>query len=146
MIANFPVKVPKNFKKAKFEYCPNEQLTVQYLLQYNEEMHLPRREHQTLVVIDEAGTIFNSRDWNTKGRMDWLKFFALHRHFGFDFILITQQDNMIDKQIRGLIEFQVVHRKCMSAGIVGPILALLGGNFVAIRRKQDQAVYAIYQV
>ena len=132
VIANFPVKIPKRFRKARFEYCPNEQLSVQYLLQYNEEMHKPRKEHQTLVVIDEAGTVFNSREWNTKGRMDWLKFFALHRHFGFDFLMIAQQDSMIDKQIRGLVEFQGIHRSVMSGGVIGPFLWLVGGNFMVI--------------
>ncbi len=133
VIANFPVKVPKRYeKRARFEYCPNEYLNVQYLLDYAEECHVPRKEHQTLVVIDEAGTVFNSREWNAKGRMDWLKFFALHRHVGFDFILITQQDNMIDKQIRGLIEFEVKHRSVMSGGLIGPFLLIFGGNFACI--------------
>lgn len=133
VIANFPVNMPGRKRwQDYFEYCPNENLTVQYLLEYNEDCHVPRKEHQTLVVIDEAGMVFNSREWNTKGRMDWLKFFALHRHFGFDFLLIAQQDIMIDKQIRGLIEVEVKHRNVMSGGAIGPVLLLLGGNFACI--------------
>ena len=29
-------------------------------------------EKQTLVVIDECQTLFNSRSWNVKGRSDWI--------------------------------------------------------------------------
>ena len=125
--------MPKKRKMGKFTYCPNNMLDVSYLLDYAKKYHVEGKEHQTLVVIDEAGVVFNARDWQTPGRRAWLDFFALHRHFGFDFIMISQKDAMIDKQIRGLLEYDVIHRKCKNAGLAGFFLMFLG-NFVAITK------------
>lgn len=132
VIANFPVKEDKVKHPECFTFVPNDKLTVPYLLKYAKENHAERKESQTLVVIDEAGHVFNSRDWNSKGRMLWLNFFALHRHFGFDFVLVAQQDIMVDKQIRSLIEFEVRHRNTKSSGLVSIVL-MFAGNFLAIR-------------
>lgn len=140
VIANFPVKPGKRYLWKKrspyrgagyFEYVPNHELTVKFLLEFSKQAHIPKKEHQTLVVIDEAGHVFNSRTWQDKDRLHWLNFFALHRHFGFDFILVAQQDIMLDKQIRSLIEFEVHHRSVKSSGLVGFVM-LLAGNFIAV--------------
>lgn len=42
--------------------------------------------------------------------MEWVNFFANHRHFNFDVILIAQNDRMLDRQIRGLLEYDIKHR------------------------------------
>lgn len=136
VIANFPVNLPpfaKKHFKGTFEYCPNETLTVKNLLLYEQKFHTKRKEHQTLVVIDEAGILFNARTWRDSERMNWLKFLALHRHHGFDFILVAQQDYQIDKQIRGYIEYEVIHRKCLSGGLAG-LLLIFAGTFMAIKK------------
>lgn len=92
-------------------------------------------EHQTLLILDECQTIFNPRSWNRKDRLSWIEFFTVHRHYGFDVILITQNDKMIDKQIRGVIESQVLHRNVSKYKWLGKLLAMpFGGNlFVCIK-------------
>ena len=59
----------------------------------------------------------------------------MHRHFGFDVILVTQNDMMIDKQIRGVLETQVLHRNVSKYKKLGKLLSLpFGGNlFICIR-------------
>jgi len=114
VIANFPInlKMIKN-DKANFIYKDNSDLTVSFLLNYAFENHVEGVENQTLVVVDEASIIWNSREWNIdrETRNLWLKFLVQHRKLGFNFIMISQSDIQIDKQIRALFEYEVVHRK-----------------------------------
>ena len=87
------------------------------------------------MVIDECQRIFNARDWGQKGRADWLSFFTLHRHLGYDIILIAQFDRMLDRQIRALIEYEYIHRKCSNFGWKGKLLSCLafGNLFVTVK-------------
>lgn len=104
-----------NNKNSNFIYKDNEELTVSYLLEYALKNHKIGIENQTLVVVDEASVIWNSRTWQQKdskhNRMDWLKFFVQHRKLGYNFILISQTDRQIDRQIRSIFEYEIKHRK-----------------------------------
>ena len=116
VIANFMIneKMIKN-KKARFVYKDNSDLTVSFLLNYAFENHKQGVENQTLVVVDEASVIWNAREWQKAdtqhNRMDWLKFFVQHRKLGYNFIIISQTDRQIDRQIRSLFEYEIKHRK-----------------------------------
>lgn len=128
LITNFPVNYSKVIKKpvkGVYEMVDNLSLTVDYLINFAVEHHKPSVKAQTLVVIDEASIKFNSRDFNVKDRMVWINFFANHRHFNFDIILITQQDRMLDRQIRGLIETEYKHRALKNYKTFGFILDLI---------------------
>lgn len=126
LIANFPVKEDYIKKrKTKVEYWDNSELTAERLVAYALEHHKIGKEGQCLVVIDECQIIFNCRTFGQKDRNDWIQFFAQHRKLGFNFILITQADRMIDKQIRSLVETEVKHRKLNNYGFGGMILSLL---------------------
>lgn len=72
------------------------------------------KEHQTLLVFDECHNIWNSRTWARSDRLAWLSFFAEHRHFGFDMILMSQSDGSVDKQIKARLENEVFHRKFLN--------------------------------
>lgn len=113
VIANFVLNISDKVQKTRFKYVDNSDLTIDYLVKYAYKNHKFGVEGQTLVVIDEAQILFNSRDWgtNSKKRMDWIKFFSQHRKYGYNFILIAQFDKMIDRQIRSLIEYEVSHMK-----------------------------------
>ena len=133
VIANFTIneKMIKN-KNAVFTYKDNSELTVKFLLQYALKNHKIGRENQTLIVVDECSVIWNSRAWMTdKDRMEWLKFFVQHRKLGYNFILISQNDRQIDRQIRALIEYEVTHRKVNNFKI-GKLLPW--STFIAITR------------
>lgn len=114
VIANFKVDVNKIKKcKGEFIYKDNSELTVEYLIEYAKKNHKEGIENQTLLIIDEAQVKFNSRDWQIKRneRMEWIEFFSQHRKLGYNIIMITQFDRMIDRQIRALVEYEVIHRK-----------------------------------
>lgn len=113
VIANFPLIFKKKESKLEERWIFEDEITVEWLMAKSIENGWYGKESQCCVIIDEAGIIFNSRDWQTKGgeRMKWIKFLSQSRKFGYDFIFICQADRMIDKQIRGLVEFEVKHLK-----------------------------------
>lgn len=138
LICNFPVNesfVPAKRLRAHVEYWDNSELTAERLVAYALERHEIGREGQTLVVIDECQIIFNCRDFGRKDRNAWVTFFAQHRKLGFNVILISQSDRMLDRQIRSLIETEVRHRKLNNYGLGGMFLTLFSFGrtwFIAI--------------
>jgi len=131
VIANFSIneKMIKN-KNANFIYKNNSELTVKFLLDYAFAHHKRCVENQTLVVYDECSVTWNSRCWQSNNdRMEWIKFFIQHRHLGYNFILIAQNDRQIDKQIRSLFEYEIRHRRVNNFKI-GQLLPF--PSFVAI--------------
>lgn len=120
VIANFPVTRPKTFlsrfrkvkdRDTRWIFKDNEELTVEYLVNKSIENEWNKKEGSCLVIFDEASIPFNSRNWNSSDRMDWIKFLTQSRKFGYDFIFITQDGRMLDKQIRALCEYEVQHKK-----------------------------------
>lgn len=122
VICNFPISFTDKEKKKgyhdRFYYWTNEEITVNSIIEFaiDHEHFQKRKESQCLVIIDEAGGRYNPRDYNNKDRSAWIDFFSQHRKAGFDFILVAQQDRMIDRQIRGFIETEKVHRKLNNFG------------------------------
>lgn len=138
VIANFVVKLPDKYS-SRFFYLPTEKMTVKFFLDFSINNHVRDKERQTLIMIDEASLLFNSRDYARKDRSEWIKFFAQHRKLGYDIILITQQDRSLDRQVRGYIEYNYVHRKLSNFGIKGWIIRFL-------IHKQFVCVHIWYQV
>lgn len=62
------------------------------------------KEGSGRLYLDEAQFLFNTRDW--KENMGFIEFFTQHRKLGWDVYLIAHNVDMIDKQIRGLIEYE----------------------------------------
>lgn len=129
VICNFPVNTDKiRVRREKdVTYIPNSELNPDGLVAYSQAYFAGKRckEDGILLVIDEAQLLFNSRDWSAKGRDRWNWFFTMHRHFGFFIILCAQFDRMLDRQVRGLIEYEYIHRKVNNMGIKGRFLSLL---------------------
>lgn len=136
LITNFPLNYKNYLKKpikGVYECVNNIDLSVDYLINFAVEHHHKGVKAQTLVIFDEASIKFNSRDFNMHDRMQWINFFANHRHFNFDIILITQQDRMLDRQIRGLIETEYKHRAVKNYKLLGFLInALFRGCFMCV--------------
>lgn len=124
-------------KIADFRYFSNEDLSPGGLMDYSAAYFKNHRfrEGQILLVIDEAQLLFNSREWDAKGRAAWLSFFSQHRKYGYDVILVAQFDRMLDRQIRSLIEYEYIHRKVSNFGVWGKIFSVffLGKLFVSVK-------------
>lgn len=135
VIANFPIKFTKReIKKGyhkRFFYWTNEEINIENLILFALEKGMieKAKESQCLVVIDEAGGRFNCRDYAKSDRRNWIDFFSQHRKVGYDFLLIAQNDRMIDRQIRGYIEIEKKHRKTNN---FGPFAFLPFTMFVAV--------------
>ncbi|MCL2357933.1 MAG: zonular occludens toxin domain-containing protein [Defluviitaleaceae bacterium] len=95
----------------EFIYMPMQDLTPEFLYKYAVKNHEKGIEGQTLLVIDECQIIFDSRTFQAKERREWVLFFSRHRHLGYEVTLISQKDHMIDRQIRGMFEYEYRHRK-----------------------------------
>lgn len=127
VIANFPLKLDGvKGLKGHFYYVPDEELTVTYLCKFALAHHKKGKEHQTYIVIDEASRMFNPRDFARPDRRNWCKFMALHRHLGFDMILIAQHDRLLDRQIRYQIEYDFKHRSVSNYKFLGLLLSVVG--------------------
>lgn len=63
-----------------------------------------KREGKGLLILDEAQLIFNSRQWSSNRQ--WIEFFTQHRKLGWNIILIAHHIQMIDKQVRPLVEIE----------------------------------------
>ena len=135
LITNFPLDWHKKLRKIKgdYQFWRNSEITPQHLLEYALEHHKPSVKAQTLLIIDEASIMFNARDFGRKDRMEWINFFANHRHFNFEVILIAQNDKMLDKQIRGLIEYDIKHRALANYNFITLLISkLFGGLFMTV--------------
>lgn len=133
VIANFPINmelVQKGIfglgkrKTGLFTYIDNSELTVKYLAEYAFKNHKQGKEGQTLLCIDECQVIYNAREFNNKERLEWVKFYSQHRKLGYNVILVSQNDRMIDRQIRCLIEYDIKHRKANSFGTIGMLIPI----------------------
>lgn len=137
IVANFPINLevfPKKKReriKQHFFYLRNDELTPKRLMMIEEDIRKEKgvkrlKEGAIQVYIDEAHLLFDSRTWKENTKIGWPQFMATHRHHGFGVTLCTQKDTRIDKQIRGLIEIEVKHRKLSYFGTTGRIMTLGG--------------------
>lgn len=160
VIANFDINfniLSKNH--GSFICVDNNNLNVKFLYDYAMQHHQLGRENQTLLVIDECQTIFNPREFSRSDRLEWNNFFSQHRKLGYNVILITQNDRLIDRQIRCLIEYEIKHRKVnnFKLGVLFPFSTFacvsywygvkerLGVEFFIFRKKYGK-LYDSYKI
>lgn len=135
VIANFVINLPEK-RQPYFYFMDNDHITVNKLIEFSREHHKPNKEGQTSIIIDEAGIMFNAKTSSDKKRDNWVKFFSQHRKFGFDIILIAQNDRMVDRQVRAQIEYQYLHRKLSNFGLKGLVVRILkgGAGFICVHQ------------
>lgn len=136
VICNFPINdkcLKKRKNKESFIYVNNMDLTPKFLVNFSKKHCVKGKENQVLLIVDEAQVLFNSRDWNANNRREWCEFFQLHRHYGYKVILVTQFDRLLDRQIRSLVEYEIIHRKLNNYGLVGALLGLFTMSTLFVR-------------
>lgn len=129
IMCNFPVKAPDFVKVVS-----SSAVTPKVIMEFFEGLRVSGKEGEFLLVLDEAQTIFNSRTWAHNSKAGWIDFFTQHRKLGFEIILICQSIDMLDKQIRACVEYEVVHRRYSRFGIFGAFFALFFGDFIRIKK------------
>ena len=151
----FKKKVFKNpylKNHGKLYKVSNDKLTVDFLLNYAKKFHKKGVEAQTLVIWDEAQMVFSPTVMKLKNqedkhyRVNWLNFFTKHRHLGFNIIMISQFDRLIDAQVRCLFEYDVIHRKANNFFGDNPFTMILSLLFGLLRLKMFVAVTYWYGI
>lgn len=142
VIANLPIDYDKLCKHTKIKpqearkrvfIKSNEEITVDYLKEFSRKNLKRYKENQCLLVFDEAGDKFNARSFGDNDRMEWLKFFRVHRHYGYKILLVCQHDRYLDRQIRGCIQTEIEHRSFKYYKTFGFLLYMVfGGLFQTI--------------
>lgn len=136
VIVNFPVNLASLKYPERLVYIPQEELTPLRVYEVVRGFWGDRtiKEGSVKLFVDECQLIFNSREWNTVGRKEWISLFTQHRKIGMDVYLVAQFDEMVDKQMRSLVEYHVIHRKVTNFGMFGAFIKLLtfGNLFISI--------------
>lgn len=141
VISNVPIDLSyfKEEEKNRFIYIKNDLLSVSEIwsigsnwYKANEDLPLSKREKCCVLILDECQLLFNARAWKDNTKKGWPEFFALHRHAGYHIILAAQMFEALDKQVRGLVEYECIHVKVSNFGIFGKILNFFafGGLFM----------------
>lgn len=136
-IGNFEIRTDLLPDPDSYIWVENEDLTFDFLVKFSVDYFKSHKykEGSILVIIDEAQLIFNSREWNRSDRFGWIKFFTQHRKLGYNIIMVSQYDKMLDKQIRCLFEYEYIHRKISNFGWKGKLVSMWTGNrlFLAVK-------------
>ena len=67
---------------------------------WNKEEDFHKEDRAGLLIIDEAAGWIPARDWRAANRQELIDWFAQHRKYGWDVVLIAQHPDMIDSQVR----------------------------------------------
>lgn len=130
IISNFTINKKKLKNPNYYYYLPITQINLDYLNNFFEMVKnfygVEKLAEDTIyLIIDEAQIIFNARAFQDKSRLDWIKFFSIHRHMGYNVILISQFIDMLDRQMRFLIEYNYIHRRLKNTFKFGWLIELL---------------------
>lgn len=115
--------------RGKYIFVDIYEMHPDQFVAYAEKYLQKGKESQAKIVIDECYRILGARFQGDPNRRAWLEFFPIHGQLGYDVILIAQKDRQIDRQIRDLIEYDILHRKGNNAGNTGWLLSLFFGTF-----------------
>jgi hypothetical protein len=96
-----------------------------------------------LLVLDECGTWFNSRNWNDKGRKDVNDWFLHARKLGWTVILIIQDISILDSQARAtLAEHTAFCRRTdrVQVPFIGTLFKAISGYRLALPKLHTARV------
>ena len=124
-------KLPKRKKPDKreknFFYIDINDITPEYLYEFAAKFHEFGKEHQTLVIFDECVAIFSPTVIGDNKEL-WDKFFRIHRHIGYDCILVPQSAKLISRKVIEYCEHEVRHYNRKHQGFLGFIFSSFAGG------------------
>jgi hypothetical protein len=101
-----------------------------------------------LLVLDELGTWLNARNWNDKKRLEMLNWLFLSRKDHWDLILLAQDFEMIDSQVRTTLCDYLVQASRLDRQKIpylAPALKFLGFNSFMPRVHRYHVFYGLSQ-
>lgn len=99
-----------------------------------------------LLVLDELGTWLNSRNWNEKSRLKLMNWLFLSRKDHWDIILLAQDHEMIDAQLRNTLCDYLVQASRLDRQKIpylAPLLGFLGFNAFMPRIHRYHVFYGM---
>lgn len=131
VVSNMEIATEKlKHMRGQYIFLDNPEITPERLIKISQDYSegYIAKESSIKLYIDEAQLLFNSRDWSRSDRMEWIRFFTQHRKLGYDVYLITQNDRMLDRQIRSLAQYEFKHRKLWNYGWKGKLVSFWCGG------------------
>lgn len=109
-----------------------------------------QQEGRGRAVLDEAHQWLNARTWDAdetgqastkaeavRRRLDIVRFFATHRHMGWNIELITQDEGNLDRQVRTLFEYHTHLKNLRRYRVLGLFPIVPVNVFVAVTHWHD---------
>jgi hypothetical protein len=99
-----------------------------------------------LLVLDELGTWLNARSWSNKDRLELLNWLFLSRKDHWDLILLAQDHEMIDAQVRTTLCDYLVQASRLDRQKIpylAPVLGFLGFNTFMPRVHRYHVYYGL---
>lgn len=124
VLANFEIDTSRFKDATSFLYVPFEEWKPKTFEDYARWYFRdnPFKEGAITVYWDEAQIMLNSRTW--RENQAWIPFFTQHRKLGYNVKLVAQHHEMLDKQVRSIIEYETNFRKVNNVGLFGRIVGL----------------------
>lgn len=125
VVANFEINTEMFKDTSSFIYLPMEDMTPSRLAEIAVDYFKDHKFKEGAISFywDEAQINLNSRSW--KDNQHWIPFFTQHRKLGYDVYLVCQNHEMLDKQVRSIVEYEVNHRKANNVGWFGKCVSVL---------------------
>lgn len=125
VVANFEINKELFKDSSSFLYVPPDKLSPETLERIAREYFKTHEFKEGAISFywDEAQIDLNSRTWKKNER--WIPFFTQHRKLGYNVFLVAQHHEMLDKQVRTIIEYECSHRKVNNVGLFGKIVSVL---------------------
>lgn len=124
VLANFEINTDMFKDASSFLYVPDEHWnpkTFEDFAKWYFRDH-PFKESAIHIYWDEAQIKLNSRSW--RDNQHWIPFFTQHRKLGYDVTLVCQHHEMLDKQVRSIVEYETNHRKVNNVGWFGKLVSV----------------------
>lgn len=124
VVANFEIDTSLFKDASSFHYVPDEEWRPETFDIIAREYFANHafREGAIHLYWDEAQVKLNSRSW--RDNQFWVPFFTQHRKLGYDVVMVCQHHEMLDKQVRSIVEYEVNHRKVNNVGFFGRVVGL----------------------
>lgn len=125
VVANFEINRDLFKDASSFLYVPPEKMTPETMELISKEYFSTHdfKEGAISFYWDEAQIDLNSRTWKKNER--WIPFFTQHRKLGYNVYMVCQHHEMLDKQVRTIIEYECNHRKVNNVGLFGKVVNLI---------------------